>query len=180
MKIISLSATLAFTLIFGYGPVHAHVEKGMPDSIAEMEYRILLEFKPGDVESRIKLGMVLLNQNKFKEADKEFHKALKSSPESQQAHIGLAILHLKQNRTDRALEFIKEALIIDPERGEVYLHYGKILQSASRNKEALQMYKLGLGKLDPSPESEDHHHRVKIDQAIQEIEVGIKQSASIN
>jgi len=134
MKIILLSALLSFILIFGNGPVHAHVEKGMPDSVAEMEYRILLEFKPGDFASRIKLGMVLLNQNKFKEADKEFHRALTSSPENQQAYIGLSLLHLKQDQTAQALKFIKNAVSLDPENGEVYLHYGKILQSARAMK----------------------------------------------
>ena len=177
MKFLVIT-TLAFALIFSNGSALAHVEKNMPDSVAEMEYRILLEFKPGDFNSRIKLGMVLLNQNKLNKAEKELRKALKSSPASQQAHIGLSLVHLKRKEPKQALEVIKTAVNLNPEQGVVYLYYGKILESDSRLKEALQMYKLGLGKLDTSPESEDSHHLVKFNTAIQEIELKIKESVS--
>ena len=42
----------------------------MPDSVAEMEYFILLEFEPNNLEARIKLGMILLRSEKFDEAIK--------------------------------------------------------------------------------------------------------------
>ena len=179
MKTILLSSFLAFGLLFLCIPAGAHVEKSMPDSVAEMEYRILLEFKPADYRSRIKLGMVLLNQNKFREAEKEFRRALMSSPDNQQAHTGLALLHLKQNEEDKAIELIRKAVSIDPEQGIVYLHYGYILESTSRFEEAFKMYQKGLTKLDPSPDSEDSHHRDKLNKAVKNIELKIKKSTSI-
>lgn len=179
MKTSLFSALLALSLIFVSQPVQAHVEKSMSDSAAEMEYRILLEFRPRDFTTRIKLGMVLINLNKLTEADEEFRRVLKSSPDSQQAHIGVALLHLKQNQPEKALELIKKAVDLAPEQGVVYLHYGKILESAARFEEALQIYKLGLGKLDPSPTSEDNHHRGKFEKAIQDIKLTINKSTSI-
>ena len=179
MKISMFSALLALSLIFGSHPAQAHVEKSMPDAAAEMEYRILLEFRPRDFTTRIKLGLVLINLNKLKEADEEFRRALQSSPGNQQAHIGLALLRLKQKQPEKALELIKKAVALDPEQGVVYLHYGKILAATTRFEEALQIYKLGFGKLDPSPTSEDQHHRGKFEKAIHDLELTIIKSTSI-
>ena len=59
----TFSGALLLLAILCAVPVLAHVEGHMPDSVAEMEYRILLEFKPGDFTTRVKLAMVLMNQD---------------------------------------------------------------------------------------------------------------------
>ena len=46
--------------IFSANDLQAHgPHDNMPDAIAEMEYRILLEYQPDNIEARNKLAMVL-------------------------------------------------------------------------------------------------------------------------
>ena len=56
LRVIIFTSVLLFSII----TASAHIEQGnMPDSVAEMEYRILLEFEPDNLEVRNMLGMVL-------------------------------------------------------------------------------------------------------------------------
>jgi len=143
-----LGSWLMIACIVGIGPAQAHVGDHMPDSVAEMEYRILLEFKPNEFATRIKLAMVLMNQNKLAEAEIEFNLALAKSPRNLSAHFGLSQLKLKQKKTAAALEIIKKALEIAPENPTVYLNYGRILEADNLPEKASQIYKIGLKKWD--------------------------------
>ena|GEM_PF-3033206 len=150
---------------------NAHVENNMPDSVAEMEYRIFLEFKPKDFATRVKLATVLLNQDKLAEAEQEFENALNLDPNNLQAHLGLSILRLKQGKTGEALEIIKKALEIAPDAPSVYLNYGKILEAHNRPEQAREMYQKGLNKTAGSPEnSGTGHERQQLETALRNLQ----------
>ncbi len=158
---------LLIALVVSTAPSLAHVEGHMPDSVAEMEYRILLEFKPNNFETRVKLAFVLMNQDKLMEAEKEFKRSLVTSPGNLQAHLGLSLLRLKQHKISAALEMIKKALEIEPDNPSVHLNYGLILEADNRPREAQQMYKAGLVKLTGKPDyPEVEHDRQQLKNAL--------------
>jgi tetratricopeptide (TPR) repeat protein len=166
----AIAALLLTTLVFGLRPVCAHVEGHMPDSVAEMEYRILLEFKPDEYDIRVKLATALMNQNKLAEAEQEFNRVLAAVPRHVQAQLGLSRLGLKQNKTAEALRIIKKVVEIAPDKPEVYLCYGAILAAANRFPEARAMYEKGLAKL--AADSDDHENRAKrelLEKALREL-----------
>lgn len=165
------AATLLTIILLGARPVMAHVEGHMPDSVAEMEYRILLEFKPDDFISRTKLATALLNQNKLQEAGEEFERVLALAPDHLPGRVGLSLLRLRQNRVAEALVLIEKAVAQAPDNALVYLDYGKILEAAQRPREALQMYRLGLNKLEAgSGNPADLHDRPLFLDSIAKIE----------
>lgn len=164
----------ALSLLFTLGNAIAakgHIEGHMPDSVAEMEYRIFLEFKPNHYEIRIKLATVLMNQDKLAAAESEFNLALVASPKNPEAHIGLSKLRLKQHRITDALEFMQKALEIDPENPSVYLIYGQALEADQQPRKAGLMYKDGLTKLSQNPEDpEALHNRAILEEALRKVE----------
>jgi len=118
-------------------PAMAHIEKGyMPDSVAEMEYRILLEFKPDDNPTRSLLGMALLRQNKLSEAEKEFRLILKSEPKNFDALDSLGLILLKEKRFPDALQYLQTAITIRPNDILVHLHLGLTLCSLGQTESA--------------------------------------------
>jgi hypothetical protein len=64
-------AAALILLSAGNGPAHVSSDS-MPDSVAEVEYSIYLEFKPNDLQVRNKLGMVYYRLGKLAEADTLF------------------------------------------------------------------------------------------------------------
>lgn len=179
IKNILFSGAIALLVILCALPALAHVEGHMPDSVAEMEYRILLEFKPRDFAIRVKLATVLMNQDKLAEAEEEFYKALGAKPRDLQAHIGLTRLLLRQNKVSEALAMIKKAIKIAPGNAIVYLYYGLALEADKRPREAVQMYRLGLSNLEKnSTDPEYQHDRQQLQEALSKLEASLKKSGS--
>lgn len=147
------TSLLLAVLLMGV-PVSAHVEKGaMPDSVAEMEYRILLEFTPKDVATRSLLGMALLRQGKLAEAEKEFRIILQSDPKNFDALDSLGVILFKQKRFNEALSHLLTALKIRPEDIMVYLHIGQVQDVVGQTEQARETLATGvnlLGKGKPS------------------------------
>ncbi|MBU0481807.1 MAG: tetratricopeptide repeat protein [Proteobacteria bacterium] len=165
------SAAILFTALFLYtGEACAHVEKGhMPDSVAEVEYKILLEFKPRDFDTRTKLALVLIRQSKLDEAEQELQRATAIAPGDSRILEGFTLLKLKQQKVSEALEYAQKAVAAAPDRGILFLHYGKALLADGRPEEALAMYRTGLKKVGGNA---DDHDRQQLDEAIKSIEAG--------
>jgi tetratricopeptide (TPR) repeat protein len=140
-------ATLLFVLLTGES-VLAHVEKGaMPDSVAEMEYRILLEFTPRDTATRYLLGMALLRQSKLAEAEKEFRLVLQSDAKNFDALDSLGLVLFKQKRFGEALQHLLAAIKIRPNDIMVHLHLGLTLAGEGKPEEARETLATGLNLL---------------------------------
>lgn len=128
--------------------VQAHVEKGtMPDSVAEMEYRILLEFTPQDLATRSLLGMTLLRQGKLLEAEKEFRLILKSAPNDFDVLDSLGLVLYKQKRYPEALQHLQAAITIRPDDIMVHLHLGRTQFNAGETEKARETLVTGLNLL---------------------------------
>lgn len=150
-------STSLFLLVFllSYQSAIAHVEKGnMPDSVAEMEYRILLEFNPKDHKSRSLLGMSLLRQNKLSEAENEFRLLLKTEPKNFDFLDSLGLILLKQKRTPEALQYLKTAISINPDDIMVHLHLGRALANSGQIEEARKILTSGSSLINKLPQSD--------------------------
>ena len=148
----ALGLGLFFTWMCAPGQVHAHVEKsGMPDPVAEMEYRILLEFKPDDLATRNLLAMALLRQKKMAEAEKEFREIIRRDPNNFDAMDGLALLLMAAGGKDRdseALKLLQAAAALRPDDILVHLHLGKALAAVGQLEAARLTLQRGLDLVD--------------------------------
>jgi tetratricopeptide (TPR) repeat protein len=113
--------------LFSTNTIQAHVtEKNMPDAIAEVEYRILLEFQPENIEVRNKLAMVLYRLDKLDDAVTELQRVLDMEPDNFEALDTLGLVRFKRGETRQALEHLEAAVRISSEDLFVHYHLGLV------------------------------------------------------
>ena len=113
--------------IFSANDLQAHGDHGdMPDAIVEMEYRILLEYEPDNIEVRNKLAMVLYRLDKLDEALVELQRVLQLEPNNFNALDTLGLVSFKQGKTLQALEYLEAAVRINSEDPLVHYHLGLV------------------------------------------------------
>jgi Tfp pilus assembly protein PilF len=123
----------------------SHIEKGqMPDPLAIMEYRILLEFEPDNLEVRNMLGMALYRQGKLDEAEQEFNYVLELDPQNFNAIDALGLVKIKQGKLNSAVDLFKKAIYINPGDMLVYYHLGQVLELQGNADSAAMAYRTGL------------------------------------
>jgi len=122
-RIVSL---LVGVLLLVPGQARAHVtDTDMPDAVAETEYLILLDIQPEKTDIRNKLAMVLLRQERFKEAERELRTVLTAEPANFNALDGLGLV---MNRTGRPREAVAQhlaAIKVNPRDAMVHYHLGQ-------------------------------------------------------
>lgn len=134
-------------LVWSIAPAAAHIEKGsMPDSVAEMEYRILLEFEPDNLEVRNQLGMVFYRLGRLAEAEDEFNLVLKKSPDNFDALDALGLINAKRANFQLAINLYKKAIAVNPDDMLVYYHLGQALEQLGDISGAAAAYRTGLSK----------------------------------
>lgn len=127
--------------------VRAHVSSdSMPDSVAEVEYSIFLEFKPDDLVVRNKLGMVYYRMNKLAEAEREFTRILKAEPDNYDALDGLGLVRAAQNNFEAAIRNYRKSIDVNPDDMMVYYHLGVSLEKKGSYTEAAEAYRTALAK----------------------------------
>ena len=125
----------------------AHVSAdSMPDSVAEVEYSIYLEFKPNDLQIRNKLGMVYYRLKKLPEAEREFSRILKKEPDNYDALDGMGLVRAAQNKFHEAIQLHQKSIALNPKDMMVYFHLGSVLEKKSRFREAYEAYNIALDK----------------------------------
>jgi tetratricopeptide (TPR) repeat protein len=153
LRLILFCIVLLF--FFCSTPVTAHVEKGtMPDSVAEMEYRILLEFEPDNLEIRIKLGMILYRSDKFEAAENEFNYVLKKDPENIDALTALARVNIRLLNYKQAVALFRKAIAINPDDMHIYYYLGQTMEMQGNLSGAEDVYEKGLSR---GISSQDEH-----------------------
>ncbi len=145
MKHGFLRTLLACSLCLVPGFSHAHPETGiLPDAIAEMEYRIVLEITPNDIKTRNKLGIVYYRKNKLKEAEREFAEVLRAVPKDFDAHDGMGLVKLQEKKCAEAVTWFQKAIILNSEDTMVHHSLGLALEQLGRLQEAEASYRRGL------------------------------------
>lgn len=174
-------AGLFFCLVFGWTmKASAHIEKGtMPDSVAEMEYRILLDFEPDNHAIRNRLGMVLVRKDKLEEAEQLFQQVLDKEPANFDAMEGLGQVALKREAFQQAIAFFKKAVSLDSKSVTLFSLLGQAYAQSGSFDEAVQAYETSRQNIASLPEAEAEPRRKEIDAALAEIE-RLKGAASKN
>lgn len=154
MQSIKKSQIILFCILLlsfcSINPATAHVEEdNMPDPVAEIEYRILLEFEPDNLEVRIKLGMVLFRSEKYEEAAIEFNYVLNKNPENVEGLIGLARANIKALNYQQAITLLQKALPLNPDDMHIYYYLGQTMEMRDNLSEAEKIYKNGLSQKIP-------------------------------
>ncbi len=155
-----LAFFLSIFVLFGLSEVaYAHVEPDMPDSVAEVEYLMLLDMKPGDIETRYKLGMVYYRQKKYEEAADQLISVVKKDPDHFHAYEGLGQIKTALNDHKGAIELFKSAINIKPEDNHIYYYLGMAYESAGMFVEAAGAYNTALKNHESIPQtSRDGHY----------------------
>ncbi|MBI5696026.1 MAG: tetratricopeptide repeat protein [Nitrospirae bacterium] len=93
----------------------AHYEgELLPDSVAVMEYQMVISMAPKDTLTRNKLGMVYLRQNKTAKARKEFNEILKIDAKDFDALDSLGLVCDKEGKNAEAVQWYEKALKVKP------------------------------------------------------------------
>ncbi|MHB8810274.1 MAG: tetratricopeptide repeat protein [Desulfobulbaceae bacterium] len=148
LRLFCLVAALVLPLLAGRIAL-AHVSSDdMPDSVAEVEYAIFLEFQPNDKVVRNKLGMVYYRLNKLEEAVREFTHVLKLDPENYDALDGMGLVKAARQDYDAAISYHRQVIAINPEDMMGYFHLGSALEKKGLRREALEAYHASRAKYD--------------------------------
>ena len=136
---------ICLILLFLNGSAFAHPDSGfLPDAIAETEYRIVIDLDPKDIETRIKLGIVLNRKNKLKEAHKQFEAVLELKPDNFDAHDCIGLVMLKQGNYNGAIKWFKKAIAINAGDSMVYYHLGQTYKALGDPAKAIKEYRRSL------------------------------------
>lgn len=163
-------------LLFCRDVAFAHIGKVyIPDPIAEMEYRILLEFTPEDTAARNKLAMVLYRLGKFEEAEKELARVLKSDPANFDALDAYGLVKIKQENYAEAREYFKAAITINPADPLVYHHLGMAQEEMGLLTDAENSYQTALQKEKDQPKPDNGGNASMIEAALKNIRAKMNQ-----
>ncbi len=115
MRLILL---LVFILTLTPVPALAHYTgELLPDSVAVMEYQMIISMQPNDTLTRNKLGMVYLRQNKLDKAKEQFLEILKIDPRNFDALDSLGIVSTRLGDFRGAVQWYTEALKVRNDPG---------------------------------------------------------------
>ena len=155
----SVACYIIIVLLGLPGVVNAHVEAGMPDSVAEIEYLMFLDMKPGNIVTRYKLGMVYYRQKKFDKSTDQLTRVLKKEPGHFLALEGLGRVKTAQNDHGGAIAVFHRAIKLQPENSFIYYYLGMAYENAGMTTEAEKAYRTALENQEGIPQlSRDDHY----------------------
>ncbi len=131
----------SYNVSTGYGVI---IQPKQAFALADEASRKALELDDTLSDAHTARAMVMANQWKWNDAEKEFRRAIELNPNDATAHYFYAFIYLMpQNRIDESLEEFRKALSLDPLSGIVNVNYGLTLMVARRTTEAIaQMQKV--------------------------------------
>jgi tetratricopeptide (TPR) repeat protein len=103
----------------------------------ENELREMIRVNPNDAEAHYNLGSLLMNLQRYDEAEKELREAIKIDPNYVLAHFNLGVLLKNLQRYDEAEKELREAIRIDPSFAEA--HYNLELLTRAKTEHAIKV-----------------------------------------
>jgi tetratricopeptide (TPR) repeat protein len=94
----------------------------LPDSVAIMQYRLLLYMNPDDTGPRNSLAMALYRTNELDEAEKELRHILERDPSNFDALDGLGIVLIRMEKHQEAMQCLDKAVKINEQDVMVHVH----------------------------------------------------------
>ena len=109
----------------------AHYEgELLPDSVAVMEYSMVISMAPKDTLTRNKLGMVYIRQNKISKAREQFQEILKIDPANFDALDSMGLACDKEGKFKEAADWYGKALKVKASDAGVKKRYETALNKA--------------------------------------------------
>lgn len=106
---------LLLAILLVPAPAFAHYSgELLPDSVAVMEYSMIISMTPNDTLTRNKLGMVYVRQNKLDKAREQFMEILKIDQRNFDALDSLGIVCDKEAKYAEAVGWYGKAIKIRP------------------------------------------------------------------
>jgi tetratricopeptide (TPR) repeat protein len=146
-----------------YAEPHYHIGK-MEEaagnmSAAEMAYRAALKADEKYFDARLRLGLLLKNQNRPSEAMLELEQALNQAPENPliQNVLSSFFFNQYQNTFSEMLNHYQQAIAANPTDADNYLQLGIIYEELNRPAEAEAQYHLAIQK---NPQLGDAHYKL--------------------
>ncbi len=120
----------------------AHVlEKTRPeDAIAAYEQAAKLQSK--NPEPLLSAGLLLENENKFADAERQYKQALALDPSSD-ALTALANLYMRGRRFPEAEQYLRRLVSAQPENGAAHIQLGRVLAAEGKNDAAVAELQVG-------------------------------------
>jgi protein O-mannosyl-transferase len=128
---------------------------------AAREYQTYLQQAPDDTQAPqgwIRLGIVLLQQERHGEAIAALKTALQMRPSDRdaqaalfEAYGSLGMAFVEQNREAEAIEPLEQAAALQPNDGAARLRLGNALAAVGRLDEAIAQYRAGIAVVPTSP-----------------------------
>jgi eukaryotic-like serine/threonine-protein kinase len=142
----------SYNVATGYGVI---IQPKQAFALADEASRKALELDDTLSDAHTARAMVLANQWKWTDVEKEFRRAIELNPNDASAHYFYAFIYLMpEKRIDESLEEFRKALSLDPLSPIVNVNYGLTLMVAGQTPEAIaQMQKV----LDRDPKSGPAH-----------------------
>ena len=130
----------SYNVATGYGGL---VQPKQAFALADEASRKALELDDTLPDAHTARALLLANQYKWNDVEKEFRRAIELNPNDATAHYFYAFIYLMpENRIGEALEEFRKALSLDPLSGIVNVNYALTLMVAHRYPEAIaQMQK---------------------------------------
>lgn len=114
------------------------------------EARTLLESviakQPKQTETLLELGVLNLNEKKFKDAEGMFRRAWESSPTNLKGLLGIAESLLQQGQRDQAVKLVADEAAKNPTRADIKRELGNIQMRAGKYDDAIATFNAVLGQ----------------------------------
>ena len=116
--------------------------------------RATAESNPRDADSRVQLGNLYFDAERFPDAVKWYEEAAKLSPQDVNVSTDLGISYYYTNQPDRALTQFERSLAIDPKHSKTLLNVGIVRAFGKQNLEgAAKAFQQVLDVAPGSPEA---------------------------
>lgn len=114
-------------------------QRGQLDSAEEI-YKSILRSQPKYFDAVFALGIIHLQREQYRPAERQFALAIKINPSNSPLHNNLGNALLGLNRPQDALASYDRAIAIDPRNSEAHYNRGSVLSIMKRFEEALASY----------------------------------------
>ena len=115
----------------------AHLlEKSNPEA-AIAAYEKAASLQPKNIEPHLSAGLLLENQNKTADAEREYKQAQQIDPASADAAIGLANIYMRGRQFLDAEAELRKVLAAHPDQAAARIQLGRVLAAQGKNDQAI-------------------------------------------
>jgi serine/threonine-protein kinase len=144
---------------------HAYQLRQRKDYAGAVRYcSIVVALRPDSAGAHLDLGVVLYDQRKLPEAEKEFREALCLRPDYPEAHNNLGLVLRDQRKLPEAEKEYREALRLRPDFALAHINLGNVLRDQRKLPEAEKEYREALRLRPHNPEAHNNLGIVLYDQ----------------